>query len=122
MKDVTDISNLVSALRVHQIRSGKAHRFVDISIVETQGRFFVRLYKFGKNSWYSAFLKEPNGEIKCGETIISIKGVKPQDLDKINKSVTRAFWKKYHLNYGLMKLGFNTKNHEASTLELIPQV
>ncbi|WP_269203529.1 hypothetical protein [Pseudoalteromonas luteoviolacea] len=42
MKDVTDISNLVDAHRVHQIRSGRAHRFVDISIVETQGRFFVR--------------------------------------------------------------------------------
>ena len=121
MKNLTDISKLVNAHRVHQIRSGTTHRFVDISIVEAQGRFFVRQYKFGKNSWYSAFLNEPNGEMKCGDTVIAIKGIKPSDLESINKSVTGAFWKKYHLIYGLMKLGFNTKKHEASTLELIPQ-
>ena len=121
MKDLNQISNLVNAHRVHQIRSGNTHRFVDISIIEAQGRFFVRQYKFGKNSWYSAFINEPNGEMKCGDTIIPIKGVKPKDLDVINKSVTWAFWKKYHVIYGLMKLGFNTKKHEASTLELIPQ-
>ena len=122
MKDLSKISKLVNAHRVHQIRSGTTHRFVDISIVEAQGRFFVRQYKFGKDSWYSAFLNEPNGEMKCGETIITIKGEVPKDLDVINKSVTRAFWKKYHLIYGLMKLGFNTQKHEESTLELIPQL
>lgn len=121
MIDLFEISNRVKAHCVHQIRSGTTHRFVDISIIEAQGRFFVRQYKFAENSWYSAFIKEPNGEMKCGDTIIPIKGVKPKDLDKVNKSVTRAFWKKYPLIYGLMKLGFNTKKHEASTLELIPQ-
>lgn len=122
MKDLTDISNLINAHRVHQIRSGTTHRFVDISIIEAQGRFFVRQYKFGKNSWYNAFINEPNGEIKCGDTVIPIKGIKPKDLDVINQSVTLSFWKKYHLIYALMKLGFNTQKHEASTLELIPQI
>lgn len=122
MKTIEQISSLVNGYQVHQIRSGQIHRFVDISIIEVQGRFFVRQYKFGKNSWYSAFLREPHGEMKCGETIIPIMGVKPADLDVINKSVTRGFWKKYHIIYGLMKLGFNTKKHEASTLELLPQL
>ena len=121
MKSRNDIANLVNAYRVHQIRSGTTHRFIDISIIETQGRFFVRQYKFGKNSWYSAFISEPNGEMKCGDTIIPIKGVKPHDLDQVNRLVTKAFWKKYHFIYGLMKLGFNTKKHEGSTLELIVQ-
>lgn len=121
MMEFSNIINAVNAHRVHQIRSGKTHRFVDISIIETQGRFFVRQYKFGNNSWYSAFSSEPNGEMKFGDTVIPIKGVIPGDLAEINKSVTRAFWRKYHLIYGLMKLGFNTKKHEASTLELIPQ-
>lgn len=122
MKNLNEIKQLVNALRVHQIRSGTRHRFVDISIIETQGRFFVRQYKFGKNSWYDAFMSCPNGEMKCGDIIIPIKGIVPKDLAQINQSVTRAFWKKYHIIYGLMKLGFNTKKHEASTLELIPQL
>lgn len=121
MKNLTEISNLINAHRVHQIRSGNTHRFVDISIVESQGRFFVRQYKFAKNSWRQAFLTQPHGEIKCGHTVIAIKAVQPSDLMQINKSVTAAFWQKYHIMYALMKLGFNTKKHEASTLELIPQ-
>ena len=121
MNNIKELSELVNAYRVHQIRSGTTHRFIDISIVECDGRFFVRQYKFGEDSWYHAFLSEPNGEMKCGETIIAIKGVVPDDLARINQSVTRAFWKKYHIIYGLMKLGFKTSKHEASTLELRPQ-
>lgn len=117
-----DLSKLINSYRVHQIRSGSTHRFVDISIVEAGGCFFVRQYKFGKRSWYDAFLSEPNGAIKCGEVIVPIKGVVPADLDDINPLVTKAFWKKYHLIYGFMRLGFNTKRHEASTLELIPEI
>lgn len=121
MKSVNEITKLLNGYRVHQIRSGTKHRFVDISIVESNGRFFVRQYKFGKNSWYSAFAKEQDGEIRCGDTVIPVKGVIPSDLKEINKSVTTAFWKKYHVIYALMRLGFNTKKHEASTLELVPQ-
>lgn len=117
---IQEISELVNSYRVHQIRAGEKHRFVDISIVEVDGRFFVRQYKFGKRSWYHAFLENPAGALKCGETIIQIEGIVPEDLSQINPLVTKAFWKKYKIIYGLMKLGFDTKKHEASTLELIP--
>lgn len=115
-----DIIKLINSYRVHQIRAGETHRFVDISIVEVNGRFFVRQYKFAKRSWYHAFLETPTGAMRCGETVIPIQAKVPEDLEQINPLVTRAFWKKYNLIYGLMKLGFNTRKHEASTLELIP--
>lgn len=121
MNTVEEIVALVNAHKVHQIRSGNKHRFIEISIVTTGGRFFVRQYKFNKNSWYQAFLNEPNGQIKIGETIINIKGEVPRDLDAVNPLVNKAFWRKYGIIYGLMKLGFNNKKHQASTLELIPQ-
>lgn len=117
---IKEVSTLINSLRVHQIRAGDKHRFVDISIVEANGRFFVRQYKFGKRSWYDVFLADPSGAIKCGNTIIPIEGRVPKDLDEINPLVTKAFWKKYNIIYGAMKLGFDTKKHEASTLELIP--
>lgn len=116
-----EIAKLVNARRVHQIRAGDKHRFIDISIVETGGRFFVRQYKFGKKSWYHAFLQDPHGAMKCGDTVIPIDGKVPEDLDEINPKLTRAFWKKYHLIYAAMRLGFDTKQHEASTLEFIPK-
>ncbi|MBO9489089.1 DUF2255 family protein [Endozoicomonas sp. G2_1] len=120
MTTIEQVSALINAYQVHQIRAGKNHRFVDISIVEVDGRFFVRQYKFGENSWYHAFIKTPLGQIKCGDTTIDIKGQVPSDLSTINAMVTKSFWKKYSIIYGIMKLGFNTKKHEASTLELIP--
>ena len=122
MKTLEEISKLVKAHNVLQIRSGEKHRFVDITIVESNGRFFVRQYKFGNRSWYHAFLEEPNGAIKHGETIIPVKGVIPEDLNQINPLVTKAYLKKLGMIYRTMRLGFDTKKHEASTLELIPQL
>ena len=52
--DIKEIAKLINSKWVHQIRAGRTHRFVDISIIETEGRFFVRQYKFGKRSWYHA--------------------------------------------------------------------
>ncbi len=108
---------------VHQIRAGDKHRFVDISIVSVGDRLFVRQYKFSQRSWYHAFLKDSAGEIKFGEfDPIKIEGRIPQDLDEITRSVTKAYWKKYHIIYAIMRLSYSKKQHEASTLELIPQL
>ena len=115
-----DLVKLINAYNVHQIRAGYKHRFVDISIVEVDGRFFIRQYKFAKKNWYDAFIDNPMGAIKLGDSLIPIRAEIPEDMIEINRKVTKAFWKKYKLVYGLMKLGFNTKKHEASTLELIP--
>lgn len=117
---IEEIARNVDASNVHQIRCGD-HRFIDITIVHTEGRFFVRQYKFGKRSWYDAFLNHPDGAMKLGNTEIPIDGVVPSDLDEINPKVTKAYLKKMGLIYRAMRLGFDTKKHEASTLELIPK-
>lgn len=118
---IKEIAKLINSRWVHQIRAGKTHRFVDISIVEADGRFFVRQYKFGKRSWYHAFLDNPDGEIRIGETVIPIDGVVPADLDAINPRVNKAYFKKMNIVYWLMRLTYNRNKHEASTLELIPK-
>ncbi|MEQ9442898.1 MAG: DUF2255 family protein [Cyclobacteriaceae bacterium] len=120
--NIQKITELVNAKWTHQIRAGEKHRFVDISIVETEGRFFVRQYKFGKRSWYEAFLKNPAGAIKLGDVIVSIDGVVPCDLDEINPKVNKAYFKKMRIVYPLMRLTYDRKKHEASTLELIPKL
>lgn len=98
-----EITKLVNRRWVHQIRAGQKHRFVDITIVATEGRFFVRQYKFGKRSWYHAFLKTPDGAMKIGDTIIPIKGVVPSDLEKINPRVNKAYFNKMNILYPLMR-------------------
>jgi hypothetical protein len=119
---IQEITKLVDSRWVHQIRAGQKHRFVDITIVATEGRFFVRQYKFGKRSWYHAFLKNSDGAIKIGDTIIPIDGVVPADLDEVNPKVNKAYFKKMNIVYPLMRLTYDRKKHEASTLELIPKI
>lgn len=116
-----DQEKRVRAKKVHQIRAGKSHRFIDITIVETEGRYFVRQYKFGEKSWYDAFLRDSDGEMKIGDTVIPIDGVVPVDLDEINPKVNWAYHKLLPVIYFLMRLTYNRKKHEASTLELIPK-
>ena len=118
---IQKIAKLVNSRNVHQIRTGQKHRFVDITIVETEGRFFVRQYKFGKRSWYHAFLENPDGAIKIGNTIIPIDGVVPANLDEVNPKVNKAYFRKLNILYPLMRLTYSRKKHEASTLELIPK-
>lgn len=118
---IQDLAKLVMGKKVHQIRAGRTHRFIDITIVSTEDRFFVRQYKFGKKSWYDAFLANPDGQMKIGDTIIDIDGVKPADLDEVNPKVNKAYKKLLGLMYPAMRLTYDTKKHEASTLELIPK-
>ena len=117
---IQELEKLLQSKKVHQIRAGRTHRFIDITIVSTEGRFFVRQYKFGKKSWYDAFLENPDGQMKIGDTIIDIAGVKPADLVEVNPKVNKAYKKLLGLIYPIMRLTYDTKKHEASTLELIP--
>lgn len=119
--NIEKIAKLIKSRWVHQIRCGETHRFVGITIVEAGGRFFVRQYKFGRESWYHAFLDNPDGAIKVKNVIIPIRGVVPKDLEEINPRVNRAYFRKMNVLYCLMRLTYDRKKHEASTLELIPR-
>lgn len=118
---IQEITKHIHSKWVHQIRCGD-HRFIDITIVETEGRFFVRQYKFGKRSWYHAFLENSEGAMKLGDDIVPIDGVIPDDLGEINPKVNKAYFRKMNIIYPLMRLTYDRKKHEASTLELIPKL
>lgn len=123
-----DLSQLIQAVdgqKVHQIKCGD-HRFIDITIVQTEGRFFIRQYKFSKRSWYEAFTRnvaiegKSNGVMKVGALEVPINGKIPDDLDAINPKVNQAYRKLLGFIYPLMRLTFDRKKHEETTLELVP--
>ena len=117
---IEELETLVQSKKVHQIRCGN-HRFIDITIVATEGRFFVRQYKFGKISWYHAFLEHPDGTMKVGDIEVAIDGAVPSDLNEINPKVNKAYRKLLGLIYPAIRLTYNTTKHEDSTMELIPK-
>lgn len=67
------------------------------------------------------FLEHPEGTMKIGNTVVDIDGVVPFDLDELNPKVNKAYQKLLGLIYPAMRLTYNTKKHEDSTLELIPK-
>lgn len=117
---IKELETLVKGQKVHQIRCGD-HRFIDITIVATERRFFIRQYKFGKRSWYDAFLINSSGAMKIGNLEIEIDGVVPHDLKEVNPKVNKAYRKLLGLLYPAMRLTYNIQKHEASTLELVPK-
>lgn len=123
--DLNQLIQAVDGQKVHQIKCGD-HRFIDITIVQTEGRFFIRQYKFSKRSWYEAFTRnvaiegKSNGVMKVGALEVPINGKIPDDLDAINPKVNQAYRKLLGLIYPLMRLMFDRKKHEETTLELVP--
>ena len=118
-----EILKLADNTETPQIRAGETHRFNDIWIVVTDGRLFCRQYSHGKKSWYHAFLSNPKGAIKCGNTVVEIKGVVPDDLDSINSSVNAAYIEKYEkrLNhYPDIAHLMTGERFMKTTMELIP--
>ena len=118
--NIQDLVKRIKQRKVHQIRSGKKHRFIDITIITVGNRLFVRPYKFGEKGWYEAFLEHPEGEIRIGDVVVPIEGKIPHDLEEINPQVSRSTHRFLPIIYFLMRLTFDTKKHEARTLEIIP--
>ncbi|NOH53454.1 hypothetical protein F0266_10965 [Vibrio coralliilyticus] len=128
MRNEASLNQLIQAVdgqKVHQIRCGE-HRFIDITIVQTEGRFFIRQYKFSKRSWYDAFINapstdcRPNGAMKIGDLEVLVNGKVPDDLKLVTPRVNKAYRKLLGLIYPIMRLTFDKEKHEATTLELVP--
>lgn len=118
------VAKLVAETETPQIRAGHEHRFIDIWIVTVGERLFCRQYDFSERSWYHAFLEDPAGAIKIGETIIPIEGRIPEDLDDIQAAINQAYLDKHatkfteNANYAREMVG---EKFMARTMELIPQ-
>jgi len=113
----------ISETQITSVRVGKGRdKFTGIWMVVVKDRVFGRSYYGAEKSWFTDLLNGDNGEIKCGKEIIPIKGVKPADIDAINKVINKAYEKKY-----LIK-AYNKKwtdclaepERVARTMEFIP--
>jgi hypothetical protein len=105
------------------VRSGK-HRtkFTGIWMVEVEGRIFARSYSLSERSWYSTFLAEKEGSIRCGKLVAAVHGVKPRDLTALTPSINAAYEKKYANRPHNRKWvdGLNQPARIAKTMEFIP--
>lgn len=121
---LSDVLRLAKATELPQIRAGNTHAFNDIWIVVAQGRLFCRQYDFSERSWYTAFLNDPAGAVKFGETVVEVRGVVPADLDAINPAVNQAYIDKYDGNadYPTIAREMTGSRFMARTMELVPML
>ena len=81
---------------------------------------FCRRYTYNEPSWYSAFVKDPAGQVKLDKTIVDVNGRIPPDLDTINPQVNKAYEAKLkQLGASYMLDGAIEPRAQASTFELI---
>lgn len=113
----------ISETQITSVRAGKdRNKFTGIWMVEAEGRIFARSYNLSDRSWYTSFLNGDEGDIKCGKDIITVKGIKPADLDAIAEKITKAYEKKYLIKAFNKKWldGFAEPERVESTMEFIP--
>jgi hypothetical protein len=71
------------------------HDFLDIWMVEVDGRVFARTWAKSRRSWYTAFLDTGVGEIKYGDTVIAVTGrlldADPELTRRINDAYLTRF-------------------------------
>jgi len=113
----------INEKQINNVRAGKdREKFTGIWMVEVDGRVFGRSYYGAERSWYTAFLNGGNGDIKCGDEIIPVKGLKPSDINTINKAVNKAYEKKYLVkaHNKIWVDGLAEPERVARTMEFIP--
>ncbi|HQV01195.1 MAG: DUF2255 family protein [Bacteroidia bacterium] len=94
--------------------------FLEIWMVVVDNRMFARSWGMAEKSWYNSFLQDPLGQIKCGETIYSIKANIPADnyilKDKINEAYLNKYNSAHNAKYAK---GITQEPHISKTMEFI---
>lgn len=117
-----DIISYINSNNLVGIRGGSKPRdFLNIWMVVVAGRIFARSWSMSERSWYTAFLAEETGAIKCGETEVAVRGIIPADIETLGPMINQAYLQKYTSEHNRpYARGIVQPEHMAKTLELIP--
>lgn len=79
------------------IKGGAADRsFLDIWMVEVDGRVFARSWAKSARSWFTAFQAEGVGQIRYGGQVLDVRGLQADASDReLMTAIDAAYLKKY---------------------------
>lgn len=110
----------INYINSHNLIGIKARKeretFLEIWMVTVDNKIFARSWGFAERSWYSTFLNDSNGEIKCGNQVFKIRAEIPKDLDRLNERISQAYLNKYNSgeNSFLCKRNYRTKPYRKN--------
>ena len=101
------------------IKAGRLRKkFLDIWMVEVEGRIFARSWNKSKRSWFTEFIHSGEGQIKYGEKIIPVKGQKLEYESGLSILINKAYLEKYNQPENLVySIGITQTEYEEYTME-----
>lgn len=97
----------------------KRSTFLDIWMVEVNGRVFARSWNKSPNSWFTEFIKSRNGQLKYGDVILEVEGQKLDANDHTHTLIDSAYLEKYKQKENLKYAkGISQPEYADYTLEL----
>ena len=89
-------------------------------MVSLDGRIFARSWGLSERSWYSTFLREPIGAIRCGEQVFAVQARIPDDVEAQTPRISQAYRDKYTSEHNRPYAeGIVRPEHVERTMELV---
>ncbi|HMR43303.1 MAG TPA: DUF2255 family protein [Saprospiraceae bacterium] len=93
--------------------------FLDIWMVNVEGRIFARSWGKSEKSWFTALLQEKTGQIKYGDRIINIEGIPCKDA-ALNAKIDQAYLARYTSSENLpYAIGITQPEYAGYTMEFV---
>ncbi|MBC6608176.1 DUF2255 family protein [Hymenobacter sp. BT188] len=104
------------------IRAGQERpSFLNIWMVVVDDRIFARSWGLAEKSWFTTFMADPLGAIRCGDQVVPVRAVVPTDLLQLNERISQAYLDKYDSGANSpYAQGIIQPEHVAHTVELVP--
>lgn len=78
------------------IKGGNSYpKFLDIWIVHGSERVFARSWNKSERSWFTEFVKTGIGQIRYGNKILNVKGIKVDRDDPIQTKINLAYLERF---------------------------
>lgn len=103
------------------IKGGRTREsFLNIWMVQVNGRVFARSWNKSEKSWFTEFLKVGVGQVKFGEEVLNVAGRKTPPEDEIQHLVNSAYLLKYDQEQNKpYVLGITQPEYKHYTLEIL---
>lgn len=101
------------------IKGGTSRKtFLDIWMVEVDGRVFARSWSKSERSWFTAFLNEKVGQIRFGTIELDVRGEKLSSDSDLHQRIHQAYLDKYtQLENVPYARGISKPEYENFTME-----
>ncbi|WP_324721303.1 DUF2255 family protein [Salinimicrobium sp. HB62] len=92
----TDFQNYLHQNTLIGIKGGRERgNFLNIWMVEVDGRYFSRSWNKSTRSWFTEFLRSGEGQIKYGENVLDVLGQQLFPNDPVQEKINLAYLQKY---------------------------